>query len=114
MFANAKIHPITEENLETFLLYWLDADVNKSDHNKTVQHELRSIINHLKLFDDQSQCQQAIQSLSTQDRIILIVSGRLGRQIVPQIHQLRQLSSIYVYCSDKALNEEWARQFTKV
>ncbi len=53
-------------------------------------------------------------SLSGQDRLILIVSGQLGRKLVPQIHHLRQLSSIYVFCMDKQANERWTRQFTKV
>jgi len=112
--ATSQIDSVMEDNLETFLLYWLDAEVNISDHNKIVQKQLNSIVNHLEIFDDLSQCQQTIESLSKQDRLILIVSGRLGRQIVPQIHHLRQLLSIYVYCTDKLLNEEWSKQFRKV
>jgi len=109
-----KICPEKEDNSEKFSLYWLDAEVNGSDDNKKAQEQLRSINNHLKTFDDLFKCQETIQSLHEQDRVILIVSGRLGRQILPQIHQFPQLSSIYVYCMDKQSNEEWARQFPKV
>jgi hypothetical protein len=52
--------------------------------------------------------------VSTYDRIILIVSGRLGQIIVPEIVQYRQITSIYVYCMNKEANEKWAKQFNKV
>ncbi|CAF1143683.1 unnamed protein product [Rotaria sp. Silwood1] len=44
----------------------------------------------------------------------MIVSGRLGQDIVPSIHELRQVISIYVYCMDKSRHEQWARNFAKV
>ncbi|CAF1353988.1 unnamed protein product [Rotaria sordida] len=44
----------------------------------------------------------------------MIVSGRLGREIVPSIHELRQVISIYVYCMDKKSHEQWACNFEKV
>ncbi|CAF3717048.1 unnamed protein product [Rotaria sp. Silwood1] len=44
----------------------------------------------------------------------MIVSGRLGREIVPSIHQLQQIILIYVYCSDKESHKAWADKFSKV
>jgi hypothetical protein len=52
--------------------------------------------------------------VSKDDRIVLIISGRFGEILVPRIHSLRQVSSIYVYCKDKKRNEPWANQFKKV
>jgi hypothetical protein len=49
-----------------------------------------------------------------QDRIIFIVSGRLGQKIVPRTHQLQQVFSIYVYCSDKKRHSQWTQEFPKV
>jgi hypothetical protein len=112
--VSSKPFQTSGDNLETFSLLWLDAQVNSTEDNRKTQQKLREIINHLKTFDDQNQCKQYIQSLSPQDRLVLIVSGRCGRQLVPQIHQLPQLSSIYVYCMDQKANEEWAKDFIKV
>jgi hypothetical protein len=111
---NSKVFHSHNDNLETFSLIWLDTQVNTTEDNQQTQQKLREIINYLITFDDQHQCHQYILSFSAQDRLILIVSGRLGRQFVPQIHQLRQLCSIYVYCMDKEANEQWAKEFTKV
>jgi len=112
--VNSKSLEISDENLETFSIFWLDEQVNKTEENRNTQLILREIINHLKTFDDQGECYQRILSLSTQDRLVLIVSGRCGRQLVPQIHHLRQVSSIYVYCMDKKANELWAKDFIKI
>ncbi len=103
-----------DDNLETFSLLWLDASVNSSEENRCAQKHLRSTINYLKTFEDAKQCQEYIEKISSYDRLILIVSGQLGQEIVPHIHHFRQVSSIYVYCRDKQRNEQWAKNFPKV
>jgi len=89
----------------------LDTQVNTVNER---QQKLRSIINHLKLFDDQTQCQQYISSVSAQNRIGLITNGQCGRQILPHIHHFRQLFAIFIYGTNRQINERWARQYTKV
>jgi len=105
---------ITEENLETFSLLWLDASVNDSQENIDAQQQLRTSINYLKTFEDGDKCEEYIRSVPKDDRIVLIISGRFGEIIVPRIHSLRQISSIYVYCKDKKRHEAWANEFKKV
>jgi hypothetical protein len=75
---------------------------------------LQSIIHHFKTFQNVQDCELFIQQKSNDDRIYFIVSGRLGQEIVPRIHHLRQVFSIYVYCQDIRKNEEWACKFNKV
>jgi plasmid stabilization system protein ParE len=106
--------PTTDDtNLETFSLLWLDSDVNTSAENIEAQDKLRTIINHLKTFDNDKQCEEYIQDLSENDRIVLISSGRLGREFVPRVHHLRQIFSIYIYCKDKERHKEWSNGFIK-
>ena len=102
------------QNLETFFLLWLDASVNSSSENVDAQLQLRSSIHYLRTFEDGDECENYIRSVSKHDRVVLIVSGRLGATVVPRIHSLRQLASVYVYCKDKKRNEEWANHFKKV
>jgi hypothetical protein len=102
-----------ENHLEIFDLIWLDTDGNIKDSRNTEQH-LRSIINHFKKFQDVKECQEYIEQRSIQDRLVLIISDQLGKEMVPSIHKLRQVSSIYVNCQDKKSNEQWAKRFTKV
>jgi len=103
-----------ETNLETFSLIWLDAQVNRSKQNVEAQEQLRKLINQLKTFDDGQLCENYIQSLSENNRIVFMSSGQLGKEIVPRIHHLRQVFSIYIFCMNKQKYEELAEQYIKV
>lgn len=111
---NGSQTPSVKDNLETFNLFWLDASVNTSLENVQVQSKLRSIINHLKTFDDIQRCERYIRALPKDDRLVLIVSGGFGRQLVPRIVDLQQVYAIYVFCYDKKGNKEWSQHFDKV
>lgn len=95
-------------------LLWLDPQVNTSAENRVTQGKLKEIINQFKTFENQKSCYQYILSLSSQNQIILIVSGQCGQELVPQIHDLQQISHIYVFCLNKQVNEQWAEDFRKV
>jgi hypothetical protein len=109
----ATIPTIEDNNLETIYLIWLDTSVNKSKQNLDVQQHIQSIINHLKTFENIQECEEYIHKTSKDDRIVLIVNGQLGKEIVSRTHHYRQIFSIYVSCIDKKLNEEWAKKFFK-
>ncbi|CAF0904747.1 unnamed protein product [Adineta steineri] len=114
VLPNDNFYPNTDDkSLEIFSLIWLDENANVKETRGTEQ-KLRSIINHIKKFQDVRQFQQYIEQRSERDRLAIIVSGRLGREIVPLYHQLRQVISIYVYCMDKENHEQWALKFAKV
>lgn len=97
------------ENLETFYLIWFGNSLSNE-----FQQQLRTVINYLLTFEDEQQCLKYIHSLSKDDRVILIVKGKLSQQIVPQIVHLRQIISIYIYSNEKKVNEQWTKNFKKV
>lgn len=100
-------------HLELFTLIWLDA-ITDAKEIRLTQKKFRCIINHLIKFEEIQTCQNYLQKTSSKDRLILIVTGRFGSQIVPLIEQFRQILSIYVFCMDKQANEKWASQHPKV
>ncbi|CAF2977620.1 unnamed protein product [Rotaria sp. Silwood2] len=102
-----------QQQLEDFCLIWLDDSANAKD-NRDTEQKLRSIINTLRKFQDVKHCQKFIEERSQNNRVVMIVSGRLGREIVPSIHKIRQIISIYVYCMDKERNKQWAVNFPKI
>jgi hypothetical protein len=97
-------------------LIWLDKMVNGTQENREIQDKLRSIINSLETFDNCLECEDYIRNRinDKQDKIILIVSGRLGQEITEKIHQLKQIISIFVFCFDKEKNRIWANKYQKV
>jgi hypothetical protein len=102
-----------DNDLELFSLIWLDAN-NTINDSRDTQRNLRSIINQLKIFQDPQECQQYIEQRPKEDRLVVIVSGQMGRVVIPIIHRYQQVSSIYVYCNDTKNNEQWTSQFPKV
>ncbi len=100
-------------NLESFACLWLDQNVNSTQDNRNTQKELRQVINHLRTFDNSDECEQYIRQI-IKEKVVLIVSGSLGRQIVPRLHDLPQFSACYVFCQDKKANEQWANKYHKV
>ena len=96
VLSNDELNVNTNDtHLELFSLIWLDASDREP---RDEEQKLRSIINHVKKFQDVKQCEQYIEQTSEKDRLIVIVSGQLGMKIVPSIHKLRQVISIYLYC----------------
>ena len=94
-------HSSAPGSTRQFAILWLDSEVNNSEDNLFAQQRLFHTFNHVEIFEDQNTCQQFIRS-KTQQPILLIVSGRLSREIVPAIHSLVQLSGIYIYCGDES------------
>ncbi|CAF4319511.1 unnamed protein product, partial [Rotaria sp. Silwood2] len=99
--------------IEMFLIVWLDANVNKTKDNEETYKALRASINYLKTFDNIQEGETYIQSIH-REKIILIISGGFGMEIVGRIHDFEQINSIYIYCGDKALHEEWSKNYSKV
>ncbi|CAF1070078.1 unnamed protein product, partial [Rotaria magnacalcarata] len=81
------------QNVEIFSLVWLDQHV-ESQYIRKTESKLRPNINLIKKFADVKKCQQYVEDLSSSDRVVMIVSGVLGQQIVPSIHKLEQVISI--------------------
>ena len=102
-----------DDSVKIFSLIWLDTNVH-AEKNQDAQEKLRHIINHLKTFQDGEECKQYIERRQKHDRLMLIVSSELSRQVVPSIHKLRQVSAIYVSSTDKKSDEQWAHEFVKV
>ena len=93
---------------QIFLLLGVQINTNMNSILPTEQSSTKT-----KCFSDDKTCKQYIQNNST-SKLILIVSGQLGHKLVPQIHDLPQVISIYVYCRDKSKNQKWASNFSKV
>jgi len=92
---------------------WLDSLVNTSTENHDTKRVLEKTIQTLITFEEVKQCISYLQSLQT-EQAILIVSGRLGQEILPFIHDYSQIIAVYVYCSDKKRNELWSKKYFKV
>ncbi len=101
-------------SIDNFTLIWVDADVNRNEENLNAQKDLRIIFDNVQTFEDIVLCQEYIKTHLEKYRFVLIVSGRFGQELVPDIHQFSQVLAIYVFCLNQAIHLEWAQKFTKV
>ncbi|UJR07377.1 hypothetical protein I4U23_011663 [Adineta vaga] len=97
---------------ETFHLVWLNENGNDSKANAHIEEQLRKCNNDLKIFNNENDCELYIQSVSDKHRIIWIINDHLGQIMIPRLHSLKQISSIYIYNSNE--EEEWTKDYAKV
>ncbi|CAF1491602.1 unnamed protein product, partial [Rotaria sp. Silwood1] len=102
-----------DTNYETYSLIWLDASIY-SEETLDTQEKLRLSINYLRTFDKLDECEKYIRSVSSEDRIVLIISDHFSQQLIPNIHFFRQVSSIYIYCGNKEFHQQWGKQYSKI
>ena len=100
--------------VQNYLLVWLDANVTTSneDSQHTLQ-QLRSVVNEINLFIEPEECISFLEGIKL-EKVFLIVSGSLGRDLVPRIDRMTQIDAIYIFCGDKSRHEEWVKKWPKV
>ncbi|CAF1474357.1 unnamed protein product [Rotaria sordida] len=102
------------EIIQNFLLLWLDAKIDESseDYRNSIKH-LQRTVNTIKPYRDTEECINYISELEN-EKAFLIISGALCESVVPRVHNMIQLYSIYVFCRKKEKYEEWAKDWSKV
>jgi hypothetical protein len=93
---------------------WLDAHVYDNEDNKKAQKQLSKNFGRCRLFTSTKECQQVIDQCLGDTTFVLIVSGQLGSEFVPKIHENPRYSSIYVYCQNIEAHKKWAYGYSKV
>lgn len=88
--------------------------MNEAKEYVDAQQRLRASINYIRTFKYIDELEEILPYVPEQDRIILIVNSQLGQEIIPRIHSLRQIFSIYIYNNDNKRGGQWTREFKKV
>ncbi|CAF1051780.1 unnamed protein product [Rotaria sordida] len=100
--------------IQNFLLVWLDANIDESKEDfKNSLTNLRHIVATITTFTDADQCVDFLRDIED-EKVFMIVSGVLGQNILPDIQALPQLHSIYVFCENQSIHEQWAKKTLKV
>ena len=95
-------------------LIWLDnnIDAKSADCRNTIV-QLRRAVNTINTYTDAEQCIQFLETMDN-EKACMIISGSLGQQLVPRVHNMPQVDSIFVFCGNKKYHEEWAKKWSKV
>jgi tetratricopeptide (TPR) repeat protein len=44
----------------------------------------------------------------------MIISGSVGQHIVPRVHNMSQVDSIFIFCGNRKRHEQWAKEWPKI
>ncbi|UJR13847.1 hypothetical protein I4U23_000857 [Adineta vaga] len=102
------------QKIQNVLLIWLDSNID--DNNEDCQNtmtQLRHIVNDLNIYTDSDRCIQFIETIKDR-KGCMIISGSLGQLIVPQVHDLSEVDSIFIFCGNKQRHEGWAKEWPKI
>ncbi|CAF1624156.1 unnamed protein product [Rotaria magnacalcarata] len=108
--------PIVAEHriIQNFCLIWLDAKINDTDDDcRNFISHLRRVANTINTFTDCDTCVDFLTGIRDQ-KTFMIVSGHLGQHIVPMIHEIPHIVAFYVFCENKPMHEQWAKEWSKV
>lgn len=100
--------------MQNFCLVWLDANFDhlNQDFQRSLE-QLRHVVVSITTFKDAQECINFIQQVK-EVKVFLIISGSLGQKKVPEIQLLEQVEAIYIFCSNQAAHEKWAKTVPKV
>ena len=104
-----------EDLVQNFLLLWLDGNLDESNEdfcNSIMQ--LRRTADAIETFRDPDECFQYISNFED-EKAFLIVSGALTDIVIPRIHNIAQIYTIYIFCHEQSKYEKWAtKEWSKV
>ncbi|CAF0763541.1 unnamed protein product [Adineta steineri] len=105
---------INIQQTQNVLLIWLDSNIDETNHDcQNTITKLRRAVNNINTFTDGDQCLEFIQTI-TDSKVCMIISGSLGQQIVPRVHNMSQVDSIFIFCGNKKHHEQWVKDWSKI
>ncbi|CAF1061233.1 unnamed protein product [Adineta steineri] len=105
---------INIQNMQNVLLIWLDSNIDETndDCQNTIK-QLRRAIKDIKTFTDGDQCLEFVQTIINK-KACMVISGSLGEHIVPRVHNMSQIDSIFIFCNNQNHHEQWATDWSKI
>jgi hypothetical protein len=97
------------------LLIWLDNNIDEgNDDCQNTLAELRCVVNAVETFTDRDRCIEFITNNSNNEKVCMIIAGTLGQLIVPLVHNISQVDSIYILCGNREGHEQWVKEWSKI
>ncbi|CAF1471429.1 unnamed protein product [Adineta steineri] len=102
------------QRMQNLLLIWLDNNTNdnSADRSNTIK-QLKCVVSNVNTFTDGEECVEFIQTI-TNNKICMIVSGSLGQHIVPRVHDISEVDTIFIFCNNQEWHKQWAKEWPKI
>ncbi|CAF1017973.1 unnamed protein product [Adineta steineri] len=102
------------QRMQNVLLIWLDNNFNDNnvDCNNTIK-QLKRVVNNVNTFIDSDQCLKFIQTIIN-NKVCMIISESLGKYIVPHVHDMSQVDTIFIFSNNQESDEQWTKEWPKI
>ncbi|CAF0918099.1 unnamed protein product [Adineta steineri] len=113
--ASNTIVPSTHQRMaQNYLLVWVDGNIDQT--NKDCQNtltQLRAAVNDVMMFNQSDECIQFLNQMNDEQAFV-ITSGALGKNLVPEIHDMPKLDAIYIFCGNVSYHQQWTENWKKI
>lgn len=100
--------------IQNYFLIWVDENINVDDETfQNALSRLQHVIKQIKVCTTPAQCIEVLNDLND-GKVFIIVSGTLGKHLVPRIHGIACVDVIYIFCENKDRHQEWANGWVKI
>ncbi|CAF0901422.1 unnamed protein product [Adineta steineri] len=104
----------TSRKVKNILLIWLDNNIDESNEDcQNTILQLRHAVNDINIFTNDDECIEFIASIYD-NKTCIVMPGYLGQRIIPRIHEMPQVDSIFIFCGDRERHQQWAKDWCKV
>ncbi|CAF1069324.1 unnamed protein product [Adineta steineri] len=105
---------INIQQIQNALLIWLDSNIDETNNDcQNTITKLRCAVNDISTYTNGDECLEFIQTI-VDNKVCMIISGSLGQHIVPRVHNMPQVDSIFIFCGNKTYHEEWTKDWPKI
>lgn len=111
MSVNLDRIELTRRFPRSCLVIWLDADVDVDQTQAQSQHiisQMKHLVNYIQIFMQLDECIDFLTE-TDQNKAFLITTNSIDQQILSLIHDVPQLSKIYMMCNYKINEEQWSK-----
>ncbi|UJR18348.1 hypothetical protein I4U23_005250 [Adineta vaga] len=99
------------QRMQNVVLIWLDSSIDMADED--YQNTIIHFNNPVNTYTSVDQCIEFIRTIEDQ-KVCILISGYLGQQVIPNIHNMSQMHSIFILCGNKKRHEQWAKEWPKI
>ena len=99
---------------QNYRLIWVDLHLHRKTpfFRDTVQR-LRTVVHAIDVFDNPDSFVDYLQGV-VNEKVFVMTSGTLCQQLIPLIHPMEQVDTIYIFCSKTANHTSWAADWLKI
>ncbi|CAF1626176.1 unnamed protein product [Adineta steineri] len=102
------------QQLQNVLLVWLDSNIDETnDYYQNTITTLRRAIKDVNTYTNGDQCLEFIQTI-VDKKVCMVISGSLEKHIVPRVHNMSQVDSIFIFSGNKIYHQQWIKDWPKI